>query len=206
MIPNHKYFNWLYYAHNQQLKINVGIGLFIWIFFTITLPFGMGNNNLKNHFEVLLLLLSFGLLWLVVSYLMDFIQKLLAPNKGWIVEGKSVNILIYKVLGFLHVILVYRGLLCHWSCISIMEYLELLFGGTLVFLLMYAPLSLYAKNLYYEKIAGTKRNEEAYSTFELRGAGKKPIRLSSKNVVYFKSDDNYVDISTIENGIKNRSP
>ncbi|MGD1947875.1 MAG: LytTR family DNA-binding domain-containing protein [Croceivirga sp.] len=202
MIPHSQFFSWLYYDNNQRLGINVGIALFILIFLAVTLPFGMSHNNLNNYLEVLLLILSFSLLWIIVSYLLDYMCTFLTTNKRTTIIEKSAKTLLLKFLVFVHVILVYRGYLCDWTCMNTLEYLELVTGGTLMFILIYVPLSFYAKNLYQEAIAGKPRNEEGNSRFELKGAGKKPFCLYLENVVFFKADDNYVDISIIAEGIK----
>ncbi|WP_350286291.1 LytTR family DNA-binding domain-containing protein [uncultured Croceitalea sp.] len=110
-------------------------------------------------------------------------------------KNKDAYILLLKLFLLAQVCFAYRAYLCSWSCVDIYEYMQMLFGCTLLIGLIYLPFSLYAKNVYYQDIIGAEKTSEQSQLFPLKGANKEPLLIALDSIIYFKADDNYVDIA-----------
>jgi len=149
-----------------------------------------------------LYLLSFGLCWTLISYLLDFVfNRMIIPDTD---KRLKLNFLLWilKVVILVHVIYFIREVLCDWQCIDLAEYAQLYVACLVFFVLTYVPFSLYAKFKYFQSIVVTDSHGE--NQFELKGEGKKTERINLASVLYITADDNYVDLTFIspENQVK----
>ena len=196
MIANHKFFHWLYYHQKKNHYFNIGAGLFIWLFLALTQPFGIYNNNISNHILLLLFLLPFGLVWTVISYMTDYIIQYgstIAVRENHKIDFKFF---LLKIFILIHGYFGIRNFFCDWLCIDFYEYLELWFACLFMLSVVYIPFSLYARYKFFHKMVG-EENNDSKGLFELKGDGKNLLKVSLDRVLYFKADDNYVDIMTL---------
>lgn len=193
MISNHKYFHWYYYHLNRHYQYNLFTGIFIWLFLSLTVPFGISNNNLPNYLTLILYLLPFGLSWPLISYLVDIIFRFIVPSKIFLNYRTDFKILLVKIFLLVHFVYVIRNYFCNWQCFDLVEYLELWFACLLLLVLTYIPFTFFAKYKYFQKMIGRDKDRSA-SLFEFKGSGKGTASVELDKVIYIKSDDNYVDI------------
>jgi len=71
--------------------------------------------------------------------------------------------------------------------------MELWLGCILLLALVYIPFSMYARYKYYRNMIGKDVNDHD-EVFELYGHGKSKLQINLDEIIYIKSDDNYVDI------------
>lgn len=57
---------------------------------------------------------------------------------------------------------------------------------------MYIPFSLFGRYLYYHSLLGVSQTEQ--TGISLKGEGKETLHIKPDEIIYMKSDDNYVDI------------
>ena len=196
MLEFHKYFHWLYYTRNKRHFFNVGTGLFIWLFLVVTQGFGINNNNFTNSFHLILWLLTFGLLWTITIYVVDFIAIRLF--KIDVVKSHQTDLILWgvKFVVGIHVNLLYRNYLCDWHCIDWTEYFQAWLAISLMLLLFYIPFAFYGKFTYFQLLVG--KDETQNTLFELRGDSKKPLKIDLGRVVFWMADDNYVNVMLLE--------
>lgn len=192
MLANHKYFHWFYFHKGKQHFFNFSTGLFIWLFLGLTRPFGISNNNFEAYIYLLFSLLLFGSVWIIISYLFDFVFGS-RTRKNHTFDLKVFGL---KVLFMIHTYLILRGTSCDWQCIDFVEYLELWLACILMVGFCYLTFSLYARYVYFHSMIGKK--EVADGSIELIGEGKDSLILSIDEIISLKADDNYVDIVTIK--------
>jgi len=192
MLEFHKYFHWLYYAQNKRHIFNIGTGLFIWLFLVSTQGFGIYHHNLSNFFLLTLYLSTFGLIWIAVIYLIDFIATSLIRIDLTNNSKADLFVWISKLIVNIHISLLYRDFLCDWQCVNAGEYFESCIAYTLMSLLFYIPFSLYGRFNFFQQLVGKNENES--SLFALKGEGKKVLKVNLDDLVYFMADDNYVDV------------
>lgn len=197
ILANHKFFHWFYYSKKKHYYFNFGTGLFIWLFLAFALPFGISNNNLSNYLSLLLILLSFGLVWPVISYLTDGVVKYIFLIKVQNKYQVDFKIFILKIFLLVHIIFVIRNILSNWTSFDWFEYIELWSASVLLISMIYIPFSLYAKSKYYHKMMG-QTNNNSEDLFEFIGDGKNTLKMNLNHIIYFKSDDNYVDIIAVD--------
>jgi len=163
----------------------------MWLFLLLTLPFGLSENNLGNPFALALFLLPFGILWTGASYagdlLFDAIFKRDYPHR---LEANAVAWIV-KVIILVHLIFVFRQLLCEWNCFDTAEYLQLWMACILLFVFTYVPFSLYGRYAYFHSLLGLGENNK--DNIIIQGEGKDILSVSPEIIIYAQSDDNYVD-------------
>lgn len=196
LLENHKHFHWWYYRLRKRHLFNTGMGVFVWLFLSLTQPFGIYMNNFPSYSSLVFYLTIFGLLWTLCIYLVQWVSGLLfnarlSENfrmdfRGWI----TFLVVVINAQSFL------RAILCQWSCMSIQEYIESYLAGILLFVILYLPTSLYARSRHLQ----LKEKDQENPWVQLELHGKQNIRFVLDDLVYFKSDDNYVDIYYISNG------
>lgn len=192
MISNHKYFHWYYFNEGKEHYYNIGSGLFIWLFLSITQPFGIYDNNVSNYWLLVLFLLPFGSVFTFVSYFIDFLFIRLLGIKIKKKFNLDFRVWLFKLLLLIHALFYFRNFLCDGRCMDFSEYLQLWLACILLFSFTYFPFMLYAKYLYFHKMVGTSEGNKDF--FELVGEGKEKLFLEDEKLIYFKSDDNYVEV------------
>lgn len=175
----------------------------MWLFLLLALPFGIYDNNFSNFFYLLLFLLPFGLIWIVISYSVDYLVNHIFSFKAD--ESYRIDFIVFLLKLFLlvHLAFTFRGYLCSWQCVDLYEYIELWFASILMLSLVYIPFSLYARSRFYHKMVGVNISESE-DLIELKGEGKETFNIRLDNIIYFKSDDNYVDIVMISQDVKHK--
>lgn len=193
MIGSHKYFHWYYYQNRNHLFFNIGLGIFIWLFLGLTLPFGLYENNLSNTFQLFLFLLPFGLIWPLIAYGVEAFYHLFGKRK--LSESPALDFKFYllKLFILVHTYFIFRNFMCDWKCVDGAEYLELWFACLLMFLLFYIPFSLYARYRYFRNMVGGEKGQESHG-ITVSGEGKNTLEIIPDQVIFIKSDDNYVEI------------
>lgn len=185
---HHRYFHWIYHHQKERHWFIIGSGLFSWFFLSLTLPFGIYDHNFSQYLYLVLHLSQYGAVWMLVNYSVDAVAK--------IHTGENVRLDIFlwllKIIFHIHAFLLLRGFNCQWLCIDLYEYLELWVAGFLLFFLFYIPFMLYGKYKYFHLMVSPKK--EADTAFTLKGGGKDAIAIKLEKILYFKADDNYVDI------------
>jgi hypothetical protein len=159
------------------------------------MPFGIYENNFSSFWYLAVFLLPFGFLWSAVSYLLDFIMNRATSFESEKDYKKDFFIWLLKILVLIHVFFVLRGILCDWKCVDLYEYLELWSACLLIMAFTYFPFMLYGKYLYYHGLVGKEASNS--DSINLSGEGKEELTLNKDNIIYLKSDDNYVDIHFI---------
>lgn len=182
----------------------LGSGLFIWLFLAITQPFGIYNSNIP---EILLffLLLPIGIFWIVNLYTIDFVSTKLYKRTPETNQETDFSLWLIKIISFIHVLFIIRGLLCNWQCVNFFEYCQLWLAVVLLFAFCYFPFALYARSIFFQDIVveGVQNDSE----FTISGNGNEKLHFKINEVVYFKADDNYVDLFQIdENGNQRKVP
>ena len=105
-----------------------------------------------------------------------------------------------KLFLLVHASFIFRNFMCDWKCVDGAEYLELWFACLLMFLLFYIPFSLYARYRYFRNMIGREAGKDNQKV-TLSGEGKNTLDIIPDQVVFIKSDDNYVEIvQTSETG------
>jgi len=155
------------------------------------LPFNSGIDNTSNFFILLFILLPFGFAWPVVSYTIDYFAKRIFLHKILIDVKIAFYILLFKIVFFVHGAFILQGLFCFWECINLREYLDLWLKTVMLIFPICTLFILYAKRNFFHH---SDRDDHLDGKFELKGSGKKSIRLKLENLIYIKSDDNYVDM------------
>ena len=197
MISNHRYFHWLYYNQKKHPFFNFGAGLFVWLFLALTLPFGMYDNNVSSKILLLLVLLPYGLFWPLISYSVDFLCRKVFSLNAHENYRRDFWVLISKLFLLVHVNFLVRNILSNWSDFYWSEYFEHWLGSILLVSLVYIPFSLYARYKFFHNMVG-QGDTGLGELFELRGEGKSSLRISLDKIIYIKSDDNYLDIVTLD--------
>ncbi len=193
-----KFFHWFYYQWKKHYYFNFSIGLLTWIYQGLKLPFDAGIDNTSNFFILFFILIPFGLAWPVLSYTVDFVVKNLLKFKVVENEHRAFGVLMIKILIFVHAALVLQGYFCYWECFSVRGYLELWLKSMILVGGMYFILTLFARNRFFHF---SKKEDAQKGKFEFKGSGKKSLWLNLENLIYIKSDDNYVDLVNLnENG------
>lgn len=193
MYLNHFYFLWLYQQSSRyRHSYIIGSGIFIWLFLLLTQPFGLYNNNLGGPVLLALFLLPFGISWVIINYGYDYLFKSLFRQGYEETIPQNFLFWILKVITLVHVIYVFREILCEWNCIDLAEYLELWLACSLLFIFTYIPYSLYARFKYFQSIV--VQGPSGSQLFEFKGEGKRTESVNLEDVLYTMADDNYVDI------------
>ena len=198
LLENHKHFHWWYYNLRKRHLFNIGMGVFVWLFLSLTQPFGIYMNNFQSYLSLVFHLSIFGLLWTLCIYLVQWVSELLFNAR--LREDFRMDFWLWII--FLVVVIngqsLLRAILCQWSCMSVQEYFESYLAGTLLFVILYLPTSLYARSRHVQR----KEKDQENPWVQLELHGNQSIRFVSDDLVYFRSDDNYVDIYYISNGDK----
>lgn len=193
-----KFFHWFYYQWKKHYYFNFSIGLITWIYQGLELPFNAAIDNTSNFFILFFILLPFGLAWPVLSYAIDFVVKNILNFKVVENENRAFGVLLTKVLIFIHAALVLQGYFCYWECFSLIGYLELWLNSLMLIGGIYFIFTIYARNRFFHF---SKKEDAQKGKFEFKGSGKNSLWLNLENLVYIKSDDNYVDLVSLgENG------
>lgn len=195
MVGSHKYFHWFYYLNRNHLYFNLGLGIFIWLFLGLTLPFGLYENNLSNTFQLFLFLLPFGLFWPVIAYGSEAVYHVFGKKKLQKHPALDFKFYLIKLFILVQGYFIFRNILCDWKCVDATEYLELWFACLLMFALFYIPCSLYARYRYFRNMVGKEKREDRY-LITLKGEGKNTLEVVPDQVIFIKSDDNYIDVVT----------
>lgn len=190
MATYHKYYQWYYSIRNNHLLFNLGTATFIWSFLFLAKPFGIGNTNLSLTL-LALLLLGFALTWVFISYSTDLFTRVFVATETKKNEKIGLFGFLFKIFLLVHSILVIRLALCDWSCVDLLEYLEI-WGATIFIIgLSYIFYTLHAKYRYFKNMVGKSFDEKMVV---LNSTGKYPFKAYPERIVYFKSEDNYVRI------------
>lgn len=204
MLSLHKYFHWLYYSRNKRNLFNFGSGLFFWLFLAVTQPFGLYNSNVSDLI-LFALLLPIGLFWVGIVYSEEFIaSKVFKVSIDTSIKS-DIILWIIKMVSFIHLLYILRGLLCDWQCVDAFEYLQLWFAIPIMFGFCYFPFALYARSVFFQDIVieGPQNNSDL--TFP--GIGNEKLSIKINQVAYLKADDNYVDLFLIDDdGIQSKVP
>lgn len=190
ILETHKKFHWLYYIKNRRILFLIYSGIFFWLFLSLTQPFGIYNSNISDT-QLLFALMPIGIIWILINIITEFIC--LRFLKLSIEYKNDLAIWIIKLTFIIHVIYLLRAYLCDWICMDTFEYLQLWFAFLLMFSFCYITFMLYAKSKISEiRLAnGNYKNSEEYISIDI---GKEKLSIAIKNIIYFKADDNYVDI------------
>lgn len=191
----HKYFHWLYYSRNKGTLFIIGSGLFVWLFLAVTQPFGIFNSNIP---EVLLffMLLPIGIFWIVNLVAVDFISiRLLKSSPETNLEA-DFNLWMIKLISFIHLVFIIRGLLCDWQCVNVFEYSQLWLAVVILFAFCYFPFALYARSIFFQDIVIDGVQDESEIT--IPGGGNEKLRFKINEVAYFQADDNYIDVFLVD--------
>ncbi len=186
---NLRYFHWFYGKNSNRFLFGVSLSLFFWLFLSFAQPFGIHSNDLTGFLTLTIWLLPISSLWLLSFYLIDFAL----PKKGY-TKVSSERILgewSLKIFLAVHLIFSIRGFSCSWTCLDLFEYLQLWIGCLVIFLIVFIPFLIYARLQFFKR---TFSNQKEGSEFEESGKGKSYPGISNLDeVIYFKSDDNYID-------------
>lgn len=190
MVANHKYYHWYYSIKNNHLLFNLGTAAFVWSFLFIAKPFGIGDTNLSLALWCGYLLV-FALTWVFISYSTDFFTRIFADTK--VEKKEKISLFGFVIKNFLlvHSILIMRLALCNWSCIDLLEYLEIWLATIVLIGLSYFIYTFHAKYCYFKNMVGKNFDEELVV---LNPTGKYSFKQYPEKIVYFKSEDNYVRI------------
>ena len=202
---NYKYFHWLYFAKKKRPFFSLILSLFFWLFLSIAQPFGINSEGINGFLTLTFWLLPIGLIWIISIYFGDYILNSFTNGKNEENHKLDSYGWLLKLFLIVHLIFLFRSYSCSWKCFDLLEYLQLWFACILMLLIVYVPYSIYAKLQYYKIAftnAETKLNE---FEIELKTDGKKHLIINTHNTIYFKSDDNYIDMYIADNNelIKN---
>lgn len=189
-----KFFHWFYYQWKKHYYFNFSIGILTWLYQGLNLPFSAQIDNTSNFFILIFILIPFGLAWPLLSYIIDFFTGKILKLKVSENEKVAFIVLLCKILIFIHTALILQGYFCYWECVNIIEYLELWIKTLILFIPVYFIFTIYAKNRFFYF---SKKEDGRKGKFEFKGSGKNSLWLNLKDVIYIKSDDNYVDIVSL---------
>ena len=170
--------------------------MFIWLFLSLTLPFGIYENNFSSFLLMSAWLSIFGISWTLLSYFIEIISIKFNVREHY---KRDAVFWLIRLFVFIHLIVIVRGLLCEWVCIDALEYLESWLAGVLFMCFTYMPFSFYARFMFYKPMATSEETEEL---IVLKGEGKESLKISPDRIMYIQSDDNYVDIHVDEKEAK----
>ena len=139
--------------------------------------------------------MMFSLTWVLVSYFIDFFTRIFVETKAAINEKKSLSNFLIKICLLVHAILVIRLALCDWSCINILEYLQIWMAAIFLIGLSYLIYILHAKYIYFKNMVGTSFDQELVV---INSKGKYQFKAYPNKIIYFKSEDNYVKIAYLD--------
>lgn len=193
---NYKYFHWLYFTKQKKLLFSIVLSVFFWLFLSIAQPFGISSEGINGFLMLSLWLIPMGIVWVVSIFFGDVLVDAITKKKNRINYKIDRYGWILKLFLIVHFIWLFRSYSCNWKCFDFLEYAELWFGCILMFLFIYIPFSIYAKLEYYKAAFTHTDTVLKKHEIELNTDGKQRITLDAKNVVYFKSDDNYIDAYT----------
>ena len=196
MLSYHKFFHWFYYKRRKHHLFNFGTGILIWIILSNALPFG-GESNNAYYFVSVFILLPFALVLPLISYSTDYIVKKVFSIKAYQNSGVDLIVLLIKLFLLVHLAFVILNILCFWGCDGWKEYFKVWLKCISVLIIVYVPFSLFARYKFLKKMSG-KDPTASDDVFEFIGGGKTTLKLILDEVIYIKSDDNYVDIVTID--------
>lgn len=189
----HKYFHWFYYKKRNRYLFSLVLTIFYWLFLAIAQPFGI---NGIDFIPLLIWLLPFSVLWFVVIFLVDLTFDVVLKEKQREQVGLDRLGWLIKLFIIIHVIYVLRAYPCDWSCIDFLEYLQLIFACLLIFFLVYLPFANYAKSVYLKSVFSGEELELKDHEIQL-GEGKNGLVINLQNVIYIQSDDNHLDIYSL---------
>jgi hypothetical protein len=127
-----------------------------------------------------------------VSYIVDLVVKTVLFKDLIQAYRYTFKILFIKILIFVHGAFVLKGMFCYWQCATLDEYLKTWLFIAVLIPVVYVPFTMFARKKFFH------HSHEEDDLFQLIGKGKKPFNLVLENLIYAKSDDNYVDLIQVD--------
>ncbi|MEQ8715179.1 MAG: LytTR family DNA-binding domain-containing protein [Cyclobacteriaceae bacterium] len=190
MLSHHKYFQWLYFTQGKRGLFNLITGLFIWLFLAFAQPFGISVTS-SSTLDIYLFLIPIGMLWVILAYGMDYIARHLLHIEVRKNVLADLLLMLSKVIVYIHVVWLLRGIACDWECLDFFEYFELWVSMYLMIAIVYLPYSFYARYLYYHM--ALSQGLTSADMLVIMGEGKDSFRCNPSELMYIQADDNYSD-------------
>ena len=194
----HTYFHWVYHTYGWKHKYNLGTGLFIWLFLLLTRPFGVYATDFNHFLALAMLLLPVGISFIIVSYGIDHLFKLLKVDLAANPKMDAFS-WTFKLILFVHIIYLMRIIRCDWECFETLEYMEQWFASLLMILLTYIPIALFGRSKFFHSLVGQSAGVEG--DLKIRGDGKDQLILHMDELMLVKADDNYVDFFILNSDV-----
>ncbi|MDW3652827.1 MAG: LytTR family transcriptional regulator DNA-binding domain-containing protein [Bacteroidia bacterium] len=175
------------------------IGMSCSLFIILFKPFGIENVNKQWYYD--LVILSMGILF-IGSYL--FIEGLIPKLFPGLYKNWSLwkAILWYSLVMLFTggVLFLYKSFLAGFSDFTLSEYFFVI-GRTALIILTVSFFSLGLYQYFNRKTLSVLSSSEAYVLTSSLG---KSLNIYPKDILYISSDDNYVDIHYLQDGLRKK--
>ena len=175
------------------------IGISCSFFIILFKPFGIQNINDQWYFN--LAIISMGIVFILAYLFIEWFIPGLFPKlfKRWTL-GKAILWYSLVILFIGAIMFLYKSYLAGFSDFTLKEYFFAV-GRTLVIALIVSFFALGLYQYFSRKAVSIFSISEDYLITSVDG---KTLRLNPKDILYIGSDDNYVDIHYINNGIRDK--
>ncbi len=186
LVSKHRYFHWLYYNRRRSHLFNISLTLFQWLFLAILQPLGIYNHTLGSYWALLFTLLIVCSLWLAVIYAFKAFG-IYYPNhiKKDLIRWAAIYVVVSNLF------CLHQSYACDWLCMSWKQYFEYYIANGVIFLIVYTVFAVYARANYYRGMLESEIDEKQLVLTE---AGSRKIKVAVSDLLFFKADDNYVEI------------
>lgn len=175
-------------AFKRKLLVGCILGLFLSFIIIFLQPFDTNQFQSKNRY---LLLSGFGFLLFAVFVLQSMMENTWyhRRNKVWLVIYEIVSTTLFFIFSGT-VIYFYNSMVINGLNYSFKDYWNYLSSIVLVMIPLFAPLFLYLRQKFGEKII-----PPSITSFVLSGENKnETLRLEKEEVLFVRAIENYVEI------------
>jgi len=179
--------------HHCIIAIGFAIWIFLFLYFTEPLDIRVFTDNEKLAY------LPLYSVAVAITYLLIIpLQKRLffKSNKKWTFKNEFITLSIFLFISLIVIrILFVYVVMYDEETYNLIDFIELFFLPAMITLFPMIILSRWSFGRYFEKKIEDQK-------IEIKGDGNyENLRILYKNLVYIKSDDNYIEVSYLENTI-----
>ncbi len=192
----------IHFVASTKRKVWVGFILFIFLSFIIIFLEPFDTDQFESDHK-LLLLSGFGILIFIAFVIYSSIENLwyLRVQKNWLVSYEILSTILFFLFSGT-ILYLYNGLVINQQSYSLASHFLYLRTIVLLMIPVFAPLMLYLRQQFGERITPLSSNSEAFdeiNTILLTGENKNEIlSLEKENLLFIKAFENYVEIYFVD--------